>query len=936
MVRISCYLLILVVVCVVGRIHAMSGTKGTPLGGMGTGYIKFDALTGDFAASNLVPPFGSIPPPADSSDTNWLRNEFVTNKSISSGIHLFSSGLSTKKATAEPDWEAATCPQYGGFLGVVNGVAFTLEAFGPYIPGDGDLNYQLATSPLAFIEIRAENVSQAAQYLPNGDKKVGEREVAVALEFANKSASKSTLLGGTGDAVIDPQSGNKAILFTPMPIAPEGNTGNACLMVDCDDPAADFSAGSIGDFLTTGKLSNENGNLVAATCRVPLNGTVRIRFVFSWWRTFVSDKDRYGSGKNDEENYYYHNFYTNAKEAALFGMQHFNAVQNGVHSIVRRITASNFPAWYTNRLLNNTYPMIQNSQCAKDGRVAFWEGLYPIIGSINQAQYAALWYTHNWPKNQWAELSYWLSTMWQGEYNGQIHNDFNSSPATWTPDAHFLAPRNNWDRKDYWFQVDTRDFSDQNAMVIFKAYELMLATGNKDSMLVYFPKVFMVAERLRVMCKDSNAHLPLKTLGKYLSASWYAPQYVSSIFLPALLAVEAMAKFVEDEATARTYRELYTLAREEFRTEIFEKNEFCQGRSFAEGDIAGYSWARYFCMEPVMDNDVVTEGCRRLWGLYGSQPTLSGKLGQWHFFTCDHWGGSEIAIGNPDRAMQLHKWDRDWNYEGSPSYVFWQDQWSFANNYYASNVAAPSVWRSYWQFLGYLLDNANKRLWIRPQIPTSMNGVIENAPLINPRGWGTLQYSEKTTVMENGLSLTQDIRVTYDSSVTIKELVLNNNTGMEGPLVDVRNGTQVVEGITLVPETRGTEKNIRLTFAPPLIIGPSGLSVKVYTNGAGTINGMSHVRKMPLSIHSSSVSGGRDIAYSVDNEGEVTMEMLHLNGTKAGTIMKRGNHAAGRHSFRWNGKTVEGKRLSAVNMYILRLTSSAGTVSRLVFNSLIP
>lgn len=891
---------IMLIACAASNIWALAGTQGTPLGGMGTGYIKFDARIGEFATSCLPPPAGS-----DGTD------EFLDKVSAGSGIHLFAGGEVKKKASTSK--EDAKCPLYTADFGELNSVSFKLNAFGPYISGDYNFNYQLATSPLAFFEIIATNTTGAPI------------DAAVAIEFTNRAAQKATLLGGAADAIIDPASNNKAISFADAPFAPAGNSGNAYLAVDSDNSTTVYSAGAYGSFATTGTLSNTNGNIVAGKCTIPANSSVRFKFVFAWWRTFRSDSDRYGTGQNDQEDYYYHNFYNNSKDVATFGLTHFDNVRGGVFSIVYRTLASNFPDWYKDRLLNNTYPLINNSQCTKDGRCAFWEGLYPIIGTIDQGEHAAVWYIHNWPQNQWNELRYWLSTMWQGDFLGQIHHDFNKAPATWTPEAHFIAPWDSWNRDDYWFQPDTKDWSDLNTMAIFKAYELMLATGNKDSMTVYFPKLKIVAERIRNMCILSKSNLPLKNRSTYDSDGRESPQYASSIIMPTYLAMEEIAKFVGDAAAAAQYREYYTLARAEFKTEIFMKHDFCQGRTFAEGDVAGYSWARYFSMEPIMDDDVVTEGCRRLWEMYGTQSSLDKKLGQWHFYTYDHWGGTEIATGNPDRAMVIHKWDRDWYYEGNPEYTFWQDLWSYTNGQKSSYMTAPLVWRSYWQFLGYMLDNANHRLWIRPQIPTEMNKVITNAALINPQGWGTLQYDERGDVAKKQV---QAITVTYDIPVTLNELVLKDNTNSATPFVVVYNGAELVVATT-TPETKGSEKNLRVTFAAPVQVGTAGLSIGVYSEQVSISTSRMSAIAASLSITSSDIRPNQTIRFSVDKPGNVSMELYTLSGAKIGTIMQQTSEHAGTQSFFWNGKTLSGKKISS-SLSVLKLTSSSGSVSKLI------
>jgi hypothetical protein len=885
------------------QIWALSGTKGTPIGGMGTGYVKFNALTGNFAASGKVPPAASDG-----------ESEFSKRKSGSSGFHFYAGGKTTKKARATTDNEDAKCPVYTADFGKTGDVDFSLTAFGPFIPGDNELNFQLATSPLAFFEITAKNTGHVAV------------DVAAAMEFSNTNALDRNLLGGADHGEVDSSSNNKAISYPGY-----GNAGNAYLIVDCNNSAATYSAGSIGNFFTDGKLSNENGDLVSAKCNIPAGDSVKFKFTLAWWRTFVSKVDRYNNGKVDEENYYYHNFYKDSKSAALFGVSHFDNVCTAMKSMVSRVMGSNFPEWYKDRLLNNTYPLIHNTQCAKDGRMAFWEGHYPIIGTIDQAEHAALFYIANWPKHQWNELKYWLSTSHTGvgepaELKGQIHHDFNSAPKNWEDASHFMAPWDNYSRQDYWWCPDnTKKWSDLNSMAIFKAYELMLATGNLDSMKVYFPQVLKTGDRLlRMSSPRPGEHLPIECMSTYDQSAELTPQYASGVALTSFLAMEDMAKFVGDTITARKYRDWYNIAKIEF---TYQNNtDFCTSRDFAEGDVAGYSWAHYLCLEPIMDSAFINGSCKRLSSLYTSKSALRDKLGQWHFYTYDHWGGAEIARGNPDEAMMIHKWDYDYYYTESPAYTFWQDLQK-TNSAYASYMTGPTVWRSYYQMTGYLLDNAHKRLWIRPQVPSEMDSTITNAALPNPYGWGTLNYNGKIKG-----DLTQLIKVSFDSTIAIKEIVLNNNTGSSSPVVKItQNGADL--GFTSTLDTFALEKNIHVMLNETLNLGSSGIEIKVYkqSGGLGKFGFVNDVvqKTAVLSFPGNRISAGHPISYSIDVDGGVSMELLSLNGKKIGTIFSSRSMTAGKHSFVWNGQTVDGNRINS-SILILRLTSSCGTISKKV------
>jgi hypothetical protein len=884
-----------------GSAWALQNTKGTPLGGFGTGYVVFDAQSGDIAASGKVPPAASDG-----------VSEFAAKKSSASGFYLFANGQGKKKATTTN--EDAQCPLYTANFGAYGGVTFTLRAHGPFIPGDNPTHDSLAHSPLAYFEITAVNGGATAV------------DAAVAMEFSNTTGT-TNLIGGADAGTNDATMNNKAISY-----AGTANTGNAYLMVDCDNAAATFSAGTEGAFLTSGTLTNGAGNIVAAKCNIPANGTARFKFVLSWWRTFISTADRYGSGHVDEENYFYHNYFADSKAAAQFGMAHFDAVSTGMTTMVSRIMASNFELWYKDRLLNNTYPQIHNSQCAKDGRVAFWEGHYPIIGTIDQAEHAALWYSFNWPSMQWRELQYWARTAHTGvgeeaALKGQIHHDFNSAPETWNDQAHFMCPWDDYKHADYWWVTNTTDWSDLNSMFIFKAYELMMATGNLDSIKTYFKYVKNSGDRIMVMSQQAGKHIPTESKSTYDNKNVITPQYACGVALAAYLAVAEIAKFVGEDSVATRYKNWYDLARAEYRTTCFT-GEFGTNRDYAEGDVAGYSWAHYLGLPAVMDSDFVTTGCKRLWAYYSPLSNDRDKLGLWHFYTYDHWGGALIAIGKPDTALMVHKWDYNFYYTANPSMVFWQDLQK-VNDSYASYMTGPCVWRSYFQMTGTLLDNANKRLWLRPILPSYMKDTLKNAPILNPKGWGTFNWcgtKNETT------KLYQSMTVQFDLPVVIKEIILKNSTTVAAPGVSIKIGgaPQAIESIT--PEGSGFERTLRVKLANAITVTNEGVLINLYNGDVGIREEICYVApaRHVLAFKNNSIGAGLPMHFSIDAAGPVSMELIGVNGAKQGTLMNTTFAKTGEHSFVWNGRYLDGKR-AASGMTIVRLRSSSRTTSKLVF-----
>jgi hypothetical protein len=872
---------------------ALAKTMGTPIGGMGTGYMVFNARSGDFATS------GKMMPPASDAES-----EFINKRSASSGFYFFANGKSTPKA--QTDNEDAKCPVYFADFGATGGVDFKLTAFGPFIPGS-DAHAQLAQSPLAFFEITATNLGADAA------------DVAVACEFANQNSKGVSLLGGavSGTATAD----NKGLTYDTA------GAENACILAGCSDESTTFSAGGEGAFTTTGALANGTGNFVAGACSIRGKGAARFKFVFAWWRQFRN-------ATRGPEDYFYHNFYDNSREAAEFGMKHFDAVREGATSIVNRVLATNFPEWYKDRLLNNLYPLIHNSQCAKDGRVGFWEGRYPIIGTLDQGEHASLWYSFNWPSNQWRELQFWARTSHTGSgedaaLKGQVHHDLNvSKDQTWSAETRFMCLWDDYKHDDYSFlstdHIVTTDWSDLNSMFIFKAYELMLATGDKDSLNKNWRYIKNTADRLITQC--GATHLPTNSQSTYAHDGTMSV-YASGVALVAWLCVAEMAKFLKDDASAKKYSDWYTAGRAEFSPTFFD-TAFGTGKKVSEADVAGYSWARYFGFPAIMDSNVIATGCNRLWAYYKAQPNINTKLGLWHFYTYDHWGGAAIGIGQQDYAMTIHKWDYDFYYTGNPACVFWQDLYD-TNTYYSSYMTACCVWRSYFQMTGTLVDNANSRLWIRPMIPASMNHKIENAPIVNAHGWGTLKYDENRSG-----SVIQTMMVAFDSLVSVKEIVLKNNATIDTPgVLIIKNGASVLVD-SVRTEGSGYEKRIRLYPASGFKIGPGdqGVGIKVF-NSPVPLGAKRNIRfpapHQSLSLESTRIASHGPVRFFIDATGPVFVELLGINGAKIGTLFK-GRATAGKNAFVLNGRCLEGTR-QCFGMAVIRLHSSGGSISRMVF-----
>jgi hypothetical protein len=120
------------------------------------------------------------------------------------------------------------------------------------------------------------------------------------------------------------------------------------------------------------------------------------------------------------------------------------------------------------------------------------------------------------------------------------------------------------------------------------------------------------------------------------------------------------------------------------------------------------------------------------------------------------------------------------------------------------------------------MDKFNKRLWLRPMLPTENAGKLAKAPLFSPGNWGTMDYFET----EKGK--TQKLRVYFDSAMEVKELCLKNIDGQDA-IVTVKDVAGAPIACTTTKSGTGLDCITKLTFATPLSITSSGVFIGVNT-----------------------------------------------------------------------------------------------------------
>ncbi|MBD3319573.1 MAG: hypothetical protein GF350_00585 [Chitinivibrionales bacterium] len=830
-------------------LFAYPGTGGAPLGGMGTGYIKFDATTGSFKRGGC--PHEEHMPGGRPGYREWDNNSaFHFYVKVGDSI----SALEKVSSTTED----AKIPLYTADFGSIQKVNVTLQAFAPLNSGDE----KLSSLPLAFFEFFAENTNST------------QAEVAVAFDFDNN-------FGGTGPSHVE-----NGITWT--------GDNNVCVLADYSIHGQATSGQSKADFFEDGLLDNSDGNILASKIVIPAGVTASVRFVAAWhlrWE-YTNDFRKYHG-----EGYYYYNHFDSSSAVARYGIENFEQIRNSALEVVDRTTAVNLPSWYTDRLLNNLYPLIHNAQMAEDGRVAFIEGKYNIIGTIDQQGHAQIPMSFMWPGHNWRQMEFWARTQYQSPADlvGQIHHDFNGMKTS------YLCQWDDWQHDDYPYGGDKTTWADLNAMFIISVYEIFLATGDKEKLDSLWTAVTNTAGRIIRMCRPQRApadsYLPYGTHSSY-DRHGGMDLYNSSLVLVAYAAMSEMALAMGDSVKGEEWSSVFSQAKTQFKERFTSENGF----GSQEHHLAGYPFARSLGLPSIVDDSIAHAAFDSMYSAYDN----GNSTGFWHFYTVGHFADLGIAIGETDKGLQNHHADFLEYYQDKPHLIHWQDL-DHEDGYY-SYMTAPVVWRSLLLITGYLFDNYNKRLWIRPSLPSSVNKHLTNAPLVLPGNWGTLDYYEN----ENSGVFSQRIEVSWKNPVECREIVLKNPLEQTGPHVVVKQGA-VEKSCSVVTGGSGHDAVIRITLDSPILIDNSGIEISVNASPTPSQNSPAETYHARQALEQVQI----DYPFVIlPAPAKLRIDLIALNGKKVLTANSK-MYTAGKTKIKL---PESGANVLPAGFYVLRIT----------------
>ena len=829
----------------------VDGTTGAPLGGFGTGAVKFCGNNGRLFFADVAPVFCAN----NTSGFVGLPANFAIY-SNRGGTIATSSRMIAASSNGRYNDDAIYPIQKANF-GTINGINVSLVGSCPWALSDTNkLNY-----PCALFEFVLTNTLATP--------------VDAAVGFKLTTANTPTLASGKGFRDETANAHQKAIY------------------AKSSGPADTITVGSDANFLSSGKCSNSisgTTNMVSVKTTLPANSTKYVKFVLAWYNA------------TNPSYYNYTNLFSAAGAVADSGLAGFDVFLNNAVTFVTRMRSSNVPDWVVNTTLNSLINLTNNSSFMKDKRIYYSEGHWGSMGTSDQMWMARQAVAQLCPYFAWKELEFWARTQKIDATNvGQIHHDIANSCGT-------IA---SWDQTTWTDYRDINAWVDLNCGFIVSVYETFMATGNKTKLDYFWPYVLKAGQRiLRQVTLYGNTSYPYTFNTTALSSydwngSGATHLYNSSFSIAAYKAMSKIATIENDAATTALFSRARDTAVSNFKRRfidnIFPTAHYCEaigtgpwlcdflklGQDFDTSSINKVLNQLNTYYAPL------TYGCGRNEG-----PDFGVNYYIWMPHLLLHYADLSLIAKRPDiwYAIRHDQFQRTYQSRNRVFNIFLgtyltptpQDPVARDSSGWDNYISNPSIFRDYYSIIGYQRNRYSGELWLEPNLPASMNDTMNNAFYASPEGCGTISYTL------NPVNAEQRLVFTPDSTVPVNQIYVKDLYGDSVPPVWVNHAAIAKADVTRIGMGFGKELKINWTGTA----GPGGLIVEVASASTAVLSPMATGRELSAVVARS----GRQlvIRYSLGRSCPVSVRLFHVNGKKIADLAA-GMQNEGVHVITWNG-----------------------------------
>jgi uncharacterized protein (DUF608 family) len=783
--------LLLALICynIFGKV---GGSSGLPLGGIGTGAIKFNAASGTFSANFRTP--------TRNGDYQLLTDTHFQIFAQRGG-NIQTAEILTAVVVGDSVQDDAVFPRHYVNFGEWNGVSVEMTAYLPYAPG----SINLMCHPAALYEFTVSNTLSSNAM------------VSVAFKITTP--------------------------VVPLAITDSGFVANSanlelCLLGTGYQSVADLSYGNDSGFFNTGLCNNVlSGTTNRLALRVSLAAleSKKIRFVLAWYQWA------------DQGHYRYSTIWNNAQAVAVSALDNFDLFKDKAEELVNRMHGSNLPFWLTDQALNSLVNLVNNSVFFQDGRYCHTEGMWSPEGTMDQMWHARQVYTMINPDLAWQELEWWARTQHVQNYTGQIHHDFGT-------DFNYVDWDNS-EHSDYRSIYEWVDLNCGFIISVYEAF-IATADQDKLNYFWPYVKLAAqrILNQVQAYGSSQYPYTFDNSLSTY-DAGGNSQAYNTGLSVATYQIVKYLAGVMGETATANVYQNALQTAVTGFENRYLDNpypvGNFCES-ALGGPWIANFLKLGPFWPKQKLDNLFITistyyDPLNKGMGYTG------GSYSEWQPYLISHLGGYALQTGRTSiwSSLQYDMYERSYDNRnlvfneqlGIPAKVtspIWIATSVAGSDQY---ISIPVVWRNYYDLTGFHYNKYSGELWLEPKYTDATSHQLQNALVIMPGNYATINYTAYGESYQNqNISFAPDqtmevtaiyIRDLYaDSAQSISAVRVNGietdylrmGSGDQARLWLNWSGTIPVGGVTIEAEGKA-RPGAMIPLAPQnfqgSVIGPS-------------------------------------------------------------------------------------------------------------------
>lgn len=754
---------------------AVDGTTGTPLGGLGTGAVKFRAGNGTFTFNDQTPTrYGDYQPLPGAQFQLYTNREgrIVTRERL------------TARRQLGRILDDAIFPTHTVSFDSTNGISISLRACGAFDPSSPDS----MALPSASFEFTFVNPGTSAA------------DISIALQMTTEQSP--TLI---------PKQG----------FADSAGLHQKCVLAEATEGTAMITAGSGPDFFQTGTCDNHlRGvtNRVAAFTTLAPGGRATIVLEFGWYNSA------------DPARYFYTTIHRDVTAVTAAGLRRWPVYAHQAFTLVDRMRASNLPPWMVDQTLNTLVNIVNNSIYTADGRYCHSEGMYAITGTMDQMWHARFIHAQLMPAIAWKELEYWARSQKKNpEVAGQVHHDVGNNA------LYAIAA---WDDTEYSDYRNIDRWVDLNCGFIISVYETFIATADYDKLSWFWPYVKSAGQRLLTqeqLYGDPAFPFTFATSASSYDAGGDSQAYASGLAMAAFSILRRLAGTMSEAAVVRTYTEASASASRSFSARWLDRPPPVGG--YGESLLGGPWISQFLHLGPQWPARELEAAFASLVDYY--RPTSqglgypAGSYSEWQPYLVAHLGGYALQTGRSEvwKALQFDMYERNtldrnrvFNQAlGIParvtSPVYEADTASGADQY----ISMPVLWRNYFDLAGVHRNRASGELWLEPHIPEELDHTLTDVLVVSPEGWATISAHESGDSWQN-----QRIAFVPDRPMPVDTVYIADRFGGRVRYVKV-NGVEA----GYRREGSGLRKELKIYWHGE--VGPEGILVEAAGNPDDTV-----------------------------------------------------------------------------------------------------